>query len=182
MKRIFILFAVLGVSLSGGCVKKEKPAVCIGPVEITAGEFEAAYQQAWGSSATKPGRKEFLDMLVNRKLILMEAEELGMDKDPQFLENLQIFWEQSLMKLVLARKLNELSVVCVVSDKEINDYYERHKESDFPGKELAEARDQIKTLLYRIKQQLELQRWVTGLKKRSKVTFDLELLQIPGDK
>jgi len=182
MKKIFIWLVVSGIFLSAGCAKQEKPAITIGPITLTAEEFDSAYQRAKGSGGGSAGRKEFLDVLTTRKLVLLEAEILGLDKDPQFLESLQLFWEQSLLKLVLARKLNELSLICKVSDKEISDYYQRHKDSDFQGKELAEVQGQIKTLLYRIKQQLELQRWTTSLRKGTRINIDYGLLGIPNGK
>jgi hypothetical protein len=182
MKKIFIWSAIFCLFLSGGCAQKEKPAISIGPITLTVDEFEAAYQKAKGPKAGDVSRKEFLDVLVSRKLVLQEAEILGLDKDPQFLESLQLFWEQALLKLVLARKLNELALICRISDKEISDYYQRHKESDFKDKEFSEVKDQIKTLLYRIKQQLELQRWTASLRKKSKIDIDYEVLGIPKDK
>jgi hypothetical protein len=182
MKKTFIWLAISIVFLSAGCAKQEKPAITIGPITLTAEEFESAYQKAKGPTSGLSGRKEFLDVLISRKLVLEEAEVLGLDKDPQFLESLQLFWEQSLLKLVLARKLNELSLICKVSDKEIEDYYQRHKDTDFQGKELKDVQDQIKTLLYRLKQQLELQRWTTSLRKRTRIVIDYDLLGIPKNK
>jgi hypothetical protein len=182
MKRIFIWMAVLSVLLSSGCAKKEKPAISIGPTAITAEEFQQAYEKSNQAKNGQLSRKEFLSSLITRKLILQEAELAGLDKDPQFLEGLQIFWEQALMKLVLAKKLNELSLITRVSEKEIVDYYRRHKESDFSEKELPEVHDQIRMLLLRIKKQLEVQRWTSSLKRKSKINIDYGLLQIPEDK
>ncbi len=182
MKKFFVLAAIFCVLVFAGCAKKEKPAISIGSITMTAAEFEEAYQKAQDARGNHVSRKDFLDLLVTRKLILQEAETLGLDKDPQFLESLQIFWEQALLKLVLARKLNELSLGCQVSGKEISEYYQRHKESDYAGKELGEVGEQIRLLLYRIKQQLELQRWTTSLKKKSQLNIDYELLRIPEDK
>lgn len=182
MKRIFIWIAIFCAFLASGCVKKEKAAISIGPITLTAEEFENDYQKTKGARTGELSRKEFLDVLISRKLVLQEAEVLGLDKDPQFLESLQLFWEQSLLKLVLARKINEFNLSCKVSGKEISEYYQRHKESDFQGKELSEVQDQIKTLLFRIKQQLELQRWTASLKKNASIYIDYDLLRIPKDK
>ena len=182
MTRIFMWFAIFCIFLSAGCSRKEKPAISIGPIQITASEFEEAYQKAKASRSPEVSRKEFLDALITRKLVLQEAETLGLDKDPQLLESLQFFWEQALMRLVLARKLNELALIGKVSEKDIETYYQRHKESDFPGKELSEVRGQIRALLFRIKQQLELQRWTSSLKKNSSININYDLLQIPKDK
>ena len=182
MRKFFVGITIICVLVSCGCAKKEKPAISIGSISITAEEFEEAYQKTKGARGGEVSRKEFLESLVTRKLILWEAEILGLDKDQQFLESLQLFWEQALMKLVLARKLNELTLVCRVSEKEVSDYFQRHKENDFQGKELIEVHGQIKTLIHRIKQQLELQRWTSSLKKRVNINIDYGLLQIPRDK
>jgi hypothetical protein len=182
MRRLSIGIAIICLLMSSGCAKKEKPAITIGSIGITAEEFEQAYQKVRISRSGEISRKDFLNSFVTRKLILHEAEILGLDKDPQFLESLQVFWEQSLFKLVLARKLNELALVCRVSEKEISDYFQRHKENDFQGKELAEVHDQIKSLIYRIKQQLELQRWTASLKKNAIINIDYGLLRFPQSK
>jgi hypothetical protein len=182
MRKVFIWSLIFSALLSAGCVKKERPAVTIGPIAITAEEFQQAYEKAQNTGGEKISRKEFLDVLIKRKLMLKEAETLGLDKDSQFLEGLQVFWEQSLLKLVLARKLNELSLIAGVSEKEITDYYQRHREKDYQGLEISQVHDQIKMLLSRIKQQLEIQRWIASLKRRARINVDYDLLQIPKDK
>ena len=182
MRKIFIMIAGLSVLFLGGCVKKEKPAITIGPTVITVEEFQQAYDKANQSRNGQLSRREFLNSLVTRKLILQEAEQAGLDKDQQILEGLQIFWEQALMKLVLAKKLNELSLITRVSEKEIADYYQRHKESDFSGKDISEVHEQIRMLLLRIKKQLEVQRWTSSLKRKAKINIDYGLLQIPENK
>ncbi len=182
MRRFFTVLSVFFLIICAGCAKKEKPAITIGPTDITAEEFQDAYQKARDLQGNKFSRKEFLDLLIKRKLILQEAEALGLDKDPQLLDGLQRFWEQALMRIVLSRKINEFSTSCKVSEKEIYNYYKRHKETDFQGKELSEIHDSIKLLVYRIKEQLEVQRWMEWLKKKARVSVDYDALQIPKDK
>jgi hypothetical protein len=182
MRRVFTGLAVFFLIICAGCAKKEKAAITIGPTDITAEEFQDAYQKARDIRGNEFTRKEFLDILIKRKLILQEAETLGLDKDPQMLDGLQRFWEQALTRLVLSRKINELSTSCKVSEKEIYNYYQRHKDRDFQGKELSEVHDSIKLLVYRIKEQLEVQRWMAWLKKKANVSVDYDALQIPKDK
>jgi hypothetical protein len=164
-----------------GCAKKEKPALVIGSIRISAQEFEDAFQKEGAFRQAPMDKVQFLDLYLSRKLMLKEAEELGLDKDPQFLKSLQLFWEQALLKLVLARKLNELAVGARVSEEEVAQYYQRHRDSDYAGKELAEVHDQIKSLLFRIKQRLLLKDWETNLRTRTAVEIDYGQLDIPKE-
>jgi hypothetical protein len=182
MRTYFIVLLCCIVLWGSGCAKKQKPVITIGPIEISAQEFESAFQQGKLQSGGELTRAEFLQLYINRKLFLKEAEFLGLDKDPQFIQSLQTFWEQSLMKSVIARKINESTLVIRVSDNEIVDYYERHKDTDFSGKQLADVKTQIKMLLFQIKQKLQLQEWIKNLRKSTKINIDYRQLQILPDK
>ncbi|MDD5347022.1 MAG: hypothetical protein PHT59_00235 [Candidatus Omnitrophica bacterium] len=178
---LFVLTGVCAASCLAGCAQKEKPAVTIDDIRITAQEFNDAFAKENMFQQGQLSRKEFLDLYLSRKLMLKEAEELGLDKDPQFLTSLQLFWEQALLKLVLARKLNELAVSARVSEEEIDSYYQRHKDIDYAGKELSEVHDQVKFLIFKIKQRLQLKNWESGLRRRAKIEVDYDLLNIPKE-
>lgn len=181
MRSVLLMMVCLMPLLASGCVKNEKPALVIGSIKIPAAEFDAAYQDAKVQMSRELSREEFLEMYINRKLFLKEAETLGLDKDPQFLLGLQLFWEQSLMKSVIARKLNESTLIIRVSDNEIAEYFERHKDTDFSGKTLPEVRNQIKVLLFQVKQKLELQHWMKTLRSGAKVSIDHDMLRVEPD-
>ena len=181
MKRLSALLFV-ALLLCGCSPETDKTVITIDTIKIKAGEFEEAYRNARMASSYDLSRKDFLGMFVTRKLMLKEGEALGLDKDPHFLENLQVFWEQALLKFVLARKANELAVICRVSDDEIEKYYQSHKDTDFAGKELPEVSGQIRNLLFRIKHQNEMKRWTDSLKRKASVTIDYKRLGIPTGK
>jgi hypothetical protein len=181
MRTFIMVMLCLAFCCETGCAPKEKPALTIGSINISAQEFETAYQDGRIQGGREVSRKEFLDLYINRKLFLKEAEILGLDKDPLFLQNLQLFWEQALMKSVIARKINESTLVIRVTDKEIIDYYERHKDTDFAGKTLNEVRPQIKLLFFQLKQKLELQNWIKNLRRNTSLSIDYDQLQILPD-
>jgi len=177
--RLFLAM-LAAVLLLGGCgQQKQKTVITIDNIKITAGEFEEAYRIAKMTTRYDLSRKEFLDTFIMRKLMLKEGEALGLDKDRRFLENLQVFWEQALLKFVLARKSNELAVVCRVSDEEIEKYYASHKDTDFAGKELSEVSGQIRAFLFKIKNQMEFSRWTSTLKRKAAISIDYKELNIP---
>jgi len=161
-----------------GCEKKEAVAIKIGNIPITVDEFNDAFEEGRFQYGVELSRRDFLDSYIIRKLILKEAEDLGLDNDPQVLKSLQIFWEQTLLRLALARKINEMTVPMEVTDEEILEFYEAQKNMDYAGKEFSEVKEEIKLLIFRRKQQQALQEWTDELRKRKKITVDYRLLGI----
>ena len=107
---IVICVLLCFVLLNGGCAPQEKPAIIIGTINTSAEEFESAFNKSiFARSPTPEVRQGFIDTYIDRKLILKEAEKQGLDKDKDFLASVQLFWEQSLLKLVLNAKIKELS-------------------------------------------------------------------------
>jgi len=68
MRKSFILLICLLLSSSLGCSRSEEAAITIGPIRVTAEEFDEAYQQARFQGDRELSRQEFLDLYVNRKL------------------------------------------------------------------------------------------------------------------
>ena len=175
-KNIIFLFFLFLSLLFVGCTSKKNVAIKIGKIEITKEEFDDAFSN---SSYAKQGKskEEFLENFISRKLILKEAERLGLDKDPKFLKNIQLFWEQSLLKMTLSRKIKELSFGIHVSDKEVRDYYLTHQD-DFKDKKLEEVYDRIKWILFAQKQRQAIQDWINSLKEKTPIYVDYKALGI----
>jgi len=175
-----ILTLSLMILLFSGCcgLKQEKAAIKIDGIEITAREFDKAFSLSQFAWKGPDGRKEFLDTFIQRKLILKEAEKLGLDKDPRFLDDIQLFWEQSLLKLILSKKMNRLSNDIIIDEAEIKDYYRQNKEKSFAGKQPEQVYDQIKLLLFKAKQAKAIGDWVDSLRKQAKTDIDYQSLGI----
>lgn len=182
MKKVVFIILTVFLFSNWGCVKKEKAALKIGDIQITAKEFDKAFESSKFAGSTEAVREKFLNMFISRKLILKEAERLGLDEDPQFLRSIQLFWEQSLLKLILSRETKELSVAIKVDDREISNYYEKRKEQDYADKELSEVYAQIKLLIFRAKQSKAIQDWASSLRNKTKIEIDYKLLGIELDK
>lgn len=183
MKRSLLLtIGIILIFSVCGCSKKEKAAIKIGNIEISAKEFNDALKTSEFAAGDPNQRKLFLENYISRRLILQEAEKLGMDRDPQFLQSIQLFWEQSLLKLALARKINELTFSTRVDDAEVRSFYEKYKEKDFTGKELSEVYDSIKLLISKVKQRKAIQNWTNSLERQAKIQIDYKLLGIPQEK
>lgn len=88
-----------------GCQPREsqQPVVArVGNYVITKDEFDEAYRNsAYGHEHNIFYRSEFLKNMITQKLILLDAERRGLDRDPQFLKMLESFWQQSLLTFAL---------------------------------------------------------------------------------
>jgi hypothetical protein len=178
MKKTFFIIFVIFLFVCTGCAKKEKAALKIDKIAISASEFNKAYETSALMGLNTAGKKEFLELYISRKLILEEAEKMGLDKTPEFLQQIQLFWEQSLLRIMLSRKINELSMELKVWDQEVKDYYEKQKQSLYQDRPLSEVAGQIRVSLLRLKQARALEKWAASLKDKSKITVDYKLLGI----
>jgi len=126
MKRYLIIF--LGILLISGCkcqAKDKQVLARINNYEITKQEFEEEFKNSGFSvSDTEESRKSFLDNLINRKLILQEAQRQGLDNDSAFLKSIERFWEQSLLKVMLDKKSKDISMLKDAGKKEIEGAYD----------------------------------------------------------
>ena len=111
---IFISGCSQAPSPGGG--KAEETVISINNYNITRGEFEKEFKDsAYGKNGTPEDRKAFLENLINRKLILQQAQKEGLDKEKSFLKAVEKFWEQSLLKIALDKKTKEIDAKISVS-------------------------------------------------------------------
>lgn len=157
-------------------IEKSPVAVKIDNIKITVEEFNEAYSHAYfAKSDGQMSKEEFLDTLITRRLMLKEAEDYGLDRDEQFLKSIEFFWQQSLLKLVIERKLKDLSVTTQIEETVVREYYETNK-ANFAGKTYEEKRERIKYMLMREKQQALLQEWMDNLQNSARVDINKDLL------
>jgi hypothetical protein len=80
----------------------------VGNYCITRQEFDEAYKDSsYGAQGTFASRKTFLNNMINQKLILLDAEKSGLDKNKEFLKMVENFWQQSLLTMAMQEKVRE---------------------------------------------------------------------------
>jgi hypothetical protein len=108
-----VMVAFLFVSGCGpkpGAGKGQEVVVSINDYKITRGEFESEFKNSpYGAVNTPESRQNFLNALIDRKLILQYAQKEGLDKETTFLKAIERFWEQSLIKIVLDKKMLDIA-------------------------------------------------------------------------
>ena len=105
----------------------EKPAVVINKLELTQEELkqELKATSSLGHGALTPTGEEpeWLSRLIERELLVQEAQHLGLDREPNFMRTIERFWKEALIKLLLNRKAQEIGDQIRVYEPEIEEGY-----------------------------------------------------------
>lgn len=179
MKRYLIFLFGLSIIILG-CAKQKEPEPILAKVndyEIMLAEFQERFQNSpYAINDTLKSRKDFLEVLINQKLMLQQAQADGLDKNQDFLKSIERFWEQSLLTLVLKRKSNEISGSSIVNNKDIEERYKILEQQGKADKPYDQMYSQIKWELTRVKETDLMNRWLDELHSKSQIVVDYDLL------
>lgn len=180
-KTSFVLWGLLSIIIAGcnsGINKDRLILAKINNYEITKEEFEEEFKESYFShNDSLESRKEFLDYLVNCKLILQDAQKKGLDKNKDFLRMIEKFWEQSLLKLSLDKKTKELAGLAVVSDRAIEQVYQEMLKEGKTGESFDQMYTQIKWGIIKRNESQSMDAWTSQLRKDAQVKVDYNLLE-----
>ena len=117
-------------------------------------EFQSLPEYAQQLFTDEQGREKFLNEIINKEMLHQEALKKGLDKTPDFLKKVEDF-----KKITLVTELFEKDVMAKakVSDQEVKDYYDKHKEEFIPTTQikashiLVKTEDEAKKVLDRLK-------------------------------
>jgi peptidyl-prolyl cis-trans isomerase C len=179
MKKIALFLLIFIIFYGCGSKQKQKNIVArVNNYEITLGEFEEEFENSiYGQQDTSEARQQFLDNLINRKLILQDAQRKGLDKDKEFLKMIERFWEQSLLKLALDKKSKEIAGSTLVSDKEIREVYDRMISEGKTDKSYEQMYHQIKWEITKLKETQLMNKWLEDLREEAKIKINYDLIK-----
>ncbi|OPY81766.1 MAG: putative peptidyl-prolyl cis-trans isomerase Cbf2 precursor [Syntrophorhabdus sp. PtaU1.Bin153] len=146
MKKLFIclFLALLAVS----CTKKQtdKVLATIDGDKITMQEFNKELDKIPMNMkmlvATESGKRNYLDRLIIKKLLLKEASKAKIESDKEFQDRLADIKEQLLIEQVLKKKI---TADARQSDEDLKKYYEEHKEEFKKDREINTRHILVKT-------------------------------------
>jgi peptidyl-prolyl cis-trans isomerase C len=113
---------------------------------ITTGDFDRElknlpeYLKAMAD--TPQGRKEMLDTMVIRELILQQAAKDGLDKGPEIEDKLQDLRKRLIVESFLKKKVEAESKV---SDEDLKKFYEQNKDKFKSGEQIKASHILVKT-------------------------------------
>lgn len=127
--RLLILF--LCATLAFSCGKKEDSRVLaeIDGEKITLSEFTRELDriplELKMFVLSQVGKKNYLERMITKRLLLREAKKEGIEKEKEFQERLSELREQLLIEMLLKKKI---TTDFRIDDAELKKYYEAHKE------------------------------------------------------
>jgi len=117
---------------------------------------------------TESGKKQYLGALIEKQVLLQEAQRRGIDREKDFMKTIENYWEQALLRIMLERKSRELSGLIHVYDNEVTDYYKDSGET----KPLSKVRDEIREAIRRQKEEDAMNAWINELKNNAHIKID----------
>jgi hypothetical protein len=127
------------------------------------------YASPYGQKDTPKSRKDFLQDLIRRKLILQEAQANGFDRNSDFIRSIQGFWEESLLNDYIRHKMREIIISVEIPDSEVEAEYSRLKKDGKTEKSYQEMYAQIKYSLTREKEKELFSEWLASLYKKADI-------------
>jgi len=181
MRRLFLCTVIFLCLAFWGCgqPKPEKQLLAaINDYRISKERFESEFKESvFGQEDTPEAKREFLNILIDRKVILQDAQQKGLDKEQGFLRLIQKFWEQSLLKIALDKKSREISGTLAVSEEEIKASYDALVRDKKIGKPYDEARERVRRELLMSKESRAINDWVLQLRNNAQIKIHEESLQ-----
>lgn len=145
---------------------------------ITQQEFNEKYANSiYSRQDTPESRREFLENLINKKLILQDAQSKDIDKTDAFLKRIEEFWEQSLLKEALDKKVKELSNTASISSEDAQTAFNALKEAGSVSGTFGENESQIRWYLLKQREENSMNNWVEDLRKNAQITINESLIQ-----
>ncbi len=165
MKKI-VWFVFLIAALSACSKKAEEQSgpflAKVGASQITQADFNRELQSlpdyAQQMFEGAAGKEKFLDEIVKKEVLYQEATKKGMDKSPEFIRKVEDFKKLTLISELLEK---EIMSKAKVSDQEIRDYYDKHRQ-DFA------TTNQIRVSHILLKTEAEAEKVLERLKKGEK--------------
>jgi hypothetical protein len=182
MKQMLWIILIIASFAGGGCFKQKPPEEVVAKVnnyQIYLSEFEEGFAASPYAARTDKllARQEYLSSMVDRKLILQDAQKKNIDKEKEFLKSIERFWEQSLLTVAVGNKTVELSKAVKVREQDVRKIYDEMVRDGITTKAYEEIYSQIKWQAQKQVEAAKLNEWIDGLRKGSTVQINEDLLK-----
>ena len=185
MKKLWPLILTVLISIQISGCSKEKPGdtqilARINDYNLTLGEFQSKMageiEMEKDFKLTREARDGFLDEIIRKELLIQEAKKLNLDKEEKFIRALERYWESTLIRDLMEKKGEEINKRILISQEEIEDYYDSMKETRKEIPPLSKMEEEITGELREMKKTRRLKEWIDNLRKDAKIEVNKELL------
>lgn len=112
LKKVLYLIFITVLFIAVNSCAREKPVTeviaTINDYSLYKEDFLFEAQLYPPSHRERLTKEQILDDLIQKKLLLLEAQRQGLDKNPAFMKMVERFWEQSLLRSLLEKKSKEI--------------------------------------------------------------------------
>jgi hypothetical protein len=170
------LVSIIGCT-SGRTEPGEKVIVQINKYRMTEGDLRYELKNMPFDDmvllSSEEGKRGFLDRIIEKELLLQEAQRQGIDREKDFMKSIENYWEQALLKVLLERKSKEISGLTYVYDNEIEEYY-RDSGETLP---ISKVRNDIREVIKQKRQTEAMETWINELKQNSYIKINGDALK-----
>ena len=125
---------------------------------------------------TNETKKEFLEEIIGKELLIQEAKRLKLDRKEKFIRTIERYWESTLIRDLMDEKSAEFAEKVYVSENEIESRYKEMSNTDKNLPPLEEIREALVQELKEKKETETLKQWINDLRRNSDIKIHEELL------
>lgn len=184
VKRLFFIF-ISGLFLYfSGCAKnQDEDATVLAEIndyQLTLKDFETQLASNLeferDFKLTQKAKKQFLDNLIEKELLLQEAMKLKLDRNKKFIAAIERYWEATLIKNLMELRGKEITESTYVSQEEVEARYGEMKRLRGNLPPMEEMQQKIVKRIKEEKKSRKLAQWVQDLKRNAKIEINQKLL------
>lgn len=129
------IFVALVLALFCGCSPRQNKEAVVKINNYSMSAEDLVNELNSFSSFERAGKtnEELVDEIIEKKLLLLEAQREGLDREAAFMKMVERFWEQSLLRAIVEKKMKEFSAGTKRSDEKtrgkINKKFEEWSDS-----------------------------------------------------
>lgn len=125
---------------------------------------------------TIPKKKQYLDEIIQKEILIQEAKRLNLDQEPKFVRTIERYWEATLIRNLMESKGHDIEKKTIVGQEEIQRVYDEIKSKDPGLPPLSEMEPNIVSKIRDEKKTAAFQKWIEDLRRNAKITTNEELL------
>ncbi len=185
-KALFLCLSLAVLAGAGACSgdpgdDEGEVVARINDYELTLKEYETQLNSDVGVSElyrlTREDKREFLDRLVRKELLLQEAMRRKLDQREEFVRAIERYWEATLIRDLMVIAGKELSERVSITQEDIRARYEKMKQANPDLPEFEEMREGIGRTLLEEERRARLDAWMDRLRKEADVEVNEDLIK-----
>lgn len=175
------LLLALGLSCGDRPSGQERPIAQVNDYVITEGDFRrevsasARFHNILG--LTLADRREFLNGQIRKELLIQAAVSRGLDKEDEFRQAIERYWEQFLITALLKREGSRLEREIVVTREELEEQYRLIVQKNPAAAPLEEMLPALESQVREMKKTKAMDEWVEELRRAARITVHEENLK-----